>query len=139
MTSRYLADTSAWHRSGATAAIREWWSELLLSESLLVTSPVRLELLFSARGPVDYATLADDLAGLPQVPLDGPVAARAEEVQMMLAGRSHHRGPTPVDLYIAAVAELNHATLLHYDRHFDVIARVTGQPTEWIAQRGTLD
>ena len=139
MTSTYLADTSAWHRSGATAEIREWWSELLLSDALLITSPVRLELLFSARGPVDYATLADDLAGLPPVPLDEPVVARAEEVQMMLAGRSHHRGPTPIDLYVAAGAELSGATLLHYDRHFDAIARVTGQSTEWIAPRGSLD
>jgi hypothetical protein len=139
VTPTYLADTSAWHRSGATAAIRERWNELLLSESLVLTSPVRLELLFSARGPVDYATLADDLAALPQVPLGEPVAARAEEIQAMLAGRSHHRGPTPVDLFIAAVAELNELTLVHYDRHFDAIARVTGQPTEWIAPRGTLD
>ncbi len=139
MTSTYLADTSAWHRSGATAEIREWWSELLLSDSLVISSPVRLELLYSARGPADYAALADDLAGLPQVSLDEPVAARAEEVQMMLAGRSHHRGPTPIDLYVAAGAELNAVTLLHYDGHFDAIARVTGQPTEWIARRGTLD
>ena len=29
--------------------------------------------------------------------------------------------------------------LLHYDRHFDAIARVTGQPTEWLARRGSLD
>ena len=58
---------------------------------------------------------------------------------MMLAGRSHHRGPAPVDLYVAAVAELNCATLLHYDRHFDAIVRVTGQAAEWIAPRGTLD
>ena len=58
---------------------------------------------------------------------------------MMLAGRSHHRGPTPIDLYVAAGAELSGATLLHYDRHFDAIARVTGQSTEWIAPRGSLD
>lgn len=40
---------------------------------------------------------------------------------------------------IAAVAEVNDATLLHYDRHFDTIARVTGQPMEWLARRGSLD
>ena len=136
MTATYLADTSAWHRSGATAEIREWWSELLLSDALLIASPVRLELLFSARGPIDYAALADDLAGLPQIPLDEPITARAEEVQMMLAARSHHRGPTPVDLYVAAAAELSGVTLLHYDRHFDAIARLTGQPAEWIAPAG---
>jgi predicted nucleic acid-binding protein len=60
-------------------------------------------------------------------------------VQGLLAAASQHRGPTPFDLYIAAVAELNGATLVHYDRHFDAVARVTHQPMEWIAPRGTLD
>jgi predicted nucleic acid-binding protein len=63
----------------------------------------------------------------------------ATETQALLAKRSQHRGPTPVDLLIAAIAEVNGATLLHYDRHFDAIARVTGQPMEWLARRGTLD
>jgi predicted nucleic acid-binding protein len=134
-----LGDTSAWHRSGATNAIRERWSDLMLSDSLVLVSPVRLELLYSARGPADYTALTRDLAGLPEVPIDNAVTARAEEVQALLAGRSHHRGPTPVDLYVAAAAEVNEITLVHYDRHFDAIARVTGQRTEWIAPRGTLD
>ena len=110
-----------------------------MSDSLLITSPVRLELLYSARGPADYARLADDLAGLPDLTVDDAVTRRAEEVQAILAGRSQHRGPTPVDLCVAAVAEIAAATLIHYDRHFDAIARVTGQPTEWIAPRGSLD
>jgi len=135
----YLADTSAWHRSGATNAIRERWSDLLSTDSLAISSPVRLELLYSARGPADYAVLADDLAALPELSVDYAVMARAEDVQSALAIRSQHRGPTPVDLCIAAVAELNGATLVHYDRHFDAIGRVTGQPMEWIAPRGTLD
>jgi predicted nucleic acid-binding protein len=44
-----------------------------------------------------------------------------------------------VDLLVAAIAESNEVTLVHYDRHFDAIAKVTGQPTEWIAPRGSLD
>jgi predicted nucleic acid-binding protein len=47
--------------------------------------------------------------------------------------------PHPVDLLIAAIAEVHEATLLHYDRHFDAIDRVTGQPMEWLARRGSLD
>jgi hypothetical protein len=39
----------------------------------------------------------------------------------------------------AANAEVNGTTLLHYDRHFDAIGRVTGQPMEWLARRGSLD
>jgi hypothetical protein len=30
-------------------------------------------------------------------------------------------------------------TLLHYDRHFELIASATGLRTEWLARRGTLD
>jgi predicted nucleic acid-binding protein len=59
--------------------------------------------------------------------------------QRSLAGRGQHRGPTPVDLLIAAVAEVHEVTLLHYDRHFDLIARATGQPAEWLTRRGSLD
>lgn len=135
----YLADTSAWHRTGATVALRERWSDLLLDGSLVISAPVRLELLYSARSPSDFAALADDLEALPDLPIDAAVSERAEEVQAVLASHSQHRGPTPVDLWIAAVSELNGVTLVHYDRHFDAIARVTGQPMEWIAPRGTLD
>ncbi len=28
--------------------------------------------------------------------------------------------------------------VLHYDADFDVIAEITGQPTRWIAPRGSL-
>jgi predicted nucleic acid-binding protein len=42
------------------------------------------------------------------------------------------------DLVIAATAELNGATVLHYDADYDRIADVTGQPTEWVAERGSL-
>jgi len=135
----YLADTSAWYRAGSTDAVREKWSKRLGDGSVALASPVRLELLYSARGPADYAVLAGDLAALPELAVDAGATARAEEVQALLASRSQQRGPTPIDLLIAAVAELNDAVLVHYDRHFDAVARVTGQPTEWIAPRGTLD
>ena len=102
-------------------------------------SPVRLELLYSARGQADYATLRVDLTALPELTLSTGAARRAEDVQGRLSIRGHHRGPTPIDLYIAAVAEVNGVTLLHYDRHFDAIARITGQAAEWIAPRGSLD
>ena len=134
----YLADTSAWHRSGRPPVI-DRWQELLLRGQLASCSPIRLELLFSARGAADYKSLRDDLRALPDLPLSAQVVARAEDVQAGLAARGQHRGPTPVDVYVAAVAELNAATLLHYDRHFDAIARVTDQQMEWIAPRGSLD
>jgi predicted nucleic acid-binding protein len=134
----YLADTSAWNRSGA-AAVSERWSELVLGDRIATCSPVRLELLYSARSPADYGALDRALDSLPELPLDSAALRRAHEVQARLASASQHRGAPVIDLYVAATAELNGAILLHYDRHFDAIARVTGQPAEWIAPRGTID
>ena len=132
----FLADTSAWHRSGQ---IEARWASLLESESLALCAPVTLELLYSARGPADYRALAEALGYLPTLRLDARTEALAARTQAALAERSQHRGPSPLDLLVAAVAEANDAVLLHYDRHFDLIVRVTGQPAEWLARRGSLD
>ncbi|MGH3038794.1 MAG: PIN domain-containing protein [Gaiellaceae bacterium] len=132
----FLADTSAWHRSGQVEAR---WASLLDSESLALCAPVTLELLYSARGPADYRALAETLGYLPTLRLDARAEALAARTQAALAERSQHRGPSPLDLLVAGVAEANDAVLLHYDRHFDLIARATGQPAEWLARRGSLD
>lgn len=139
MSPRYLPDTSAWNRSNATTAAAERWADLLLGGDLAICPPVELELLYSARGSADYRALRDELAGLPRLELTPESVWRATEVQGLLAERSQHRGPTPTDLLISSIAEQNDATVLHYDRHFDVIAKVTGQGVEWLQQRGSID
>jgi predicted nucleic acid-binding protein len=130
----YLADTSAWHRSGRAF---DRWVELV--DDIALCTPVRLELFVSARGPADYRAVSDSLLGFRHLSIGGSAERVATRTQAVLVERSQHRGPTPIDLLIAAIAEVNGATLLHYDRHFDAIARVTGQPMEWLARRGSLD
>jgi predicted nucleic acid-binding protein len=119
--------------------VSDRWEPLLEADQLAVCTPVTLELLVSAHGRADYDALAADLAQLRHFRLDGRTEESATRIQAALAERSQHRGPTPIDLLIAAVAEVNGAILLHYDRHFDAVARVTGQPMEWLARRGSLD
>jgi predicted nucleic acid-binding protein len=132
---RYLADTSAWQWSGRVA---DRWEALLEDDELAICTPVALELLYSARSPDDYITLAADLDGLFFVAFDNRTGATARETQARLAARSQHRGATPVDIVVAALAQTHGLTVLHYDHHFDAIAGVTGQPSEWLARRGTL-
>ena len=136
---RFLADTSAWTRSATRRAIAVRWATMLDHGELAICTPVALEMLYTARNPADYANRADQLSGLPSLPLDERASQLAEHAQAMLAGRSQYRGPRPIDLLIAAIAEAHGAILLHYDRHFDLIRRVTGQPMEWLARRGSLD
>ena len=42
------------------------------------------------------------------------------------------------DLIIAATAETHGAAVLHYDADYDRIAAITNQPTEWVAEKGSL-
>lgn len=35
--------------------------------------------------------------------------------------------------------KLNRRTVLHYDGDFDMIASLTGQPTEWVVPPGSAD
>jgi predicted nucleic acid-binding protein len=133
---RYLADTSAWNRS---RHVFERWSELTLRDELALCAPVRLELLYSVRRSRDFQPFRADLLGFRDLRVDGWVTDFAEVIQARLSARSAHRGLTAVDLLVAATAARHDVVLLHYDRHFDAIARVTGQPVEWIARRGSLD
>jgi len=41
-------------------------------------------------------------------------------------------------LLIATAAEAAGLVVLHYDHDFDLIAVVTGQPTEWIVPAGSV-
>lgn len=132
----FLADTSAWHRSGQIA---DAWAALIEDDDVALCEPVALEILYSARGHNDYELLADELEGVPMLPFKKDTAALALRTQSKLARLAQHRGPKPVDLLIAAVAESHGVVLLHYDRHFDVIVRATGQPAQWLAKRGSLD
>jgi predicted nucleic acid-binding protein len=63
---------------------------------------------------------------------------RALEVHREFARTSQHRNFRLPDLVIAATAELSGATVLHYDEDYDRIAKVTGQPVEWVASKGSL-
>ena len=63
---------------------------------------------------------------------------RGAEIQAAMTARGSHRSTGAVDLLIAATAELSRLVLLHYDRDFDRVGEVTGQPTQWLANAGTL-
>jgi hypothetical protein len=73
----------------------------------------------------------------PFVSVDQTVLNRAVEVQDLLAERSQHRGAKIADLLIEAAAEAAGLVVLHYDRDYDVIAKVTRQATEWVVPAGT--
>jgi predicted nucleic acid-binding protein len=55
-----------------------------------------------------------------------------------LARRGLHRAVGIPDLLIAAVAERERLTLLHYDSDYDFVAGITNQPIQWVVPRGSI-
>jgi predicted nucleic acid-binding protein len=131
----YLADKSAYGQRNHSDKAAERLDRDIAAGRIAVCEVVALELLYSARSAADYEALTVAVSALPWVPTTQDALRRALAVQHQLATRGHHRRPLP-DLMIAATAELGGVTVLHYDHDFDLIAEVTGQPTEWIVPRG---
>lgn len=97
-----------------------------------ISTVTRLEVGYSARsGPaLRSARQLPPLAAMPVEYQTPAIEDRAVEVQMLLADRGSHRAPSVADLLVAATAELSGLTVLHLDRVVDLIAHITGQPTE---------
>ncbi len=139
----YLADTSAWllsRRKDAPDTLRKTFAGLITAGRVATCGPVRWELLHNARNGAEYKALREDLAALDQAPFDNSDWERALDVCQALAekGGSLHRAPSMPDAMIAVAAERAGLTVLHYDKDFDLIASVTGQPSEWVAPKGSL-
>ncbi|MEN3305984.1 MAG: hypothetical protein V7603_2186 [Micromonosporaceae bacterium] len=138
MTLRYLADTSALARLRLRPPVAAVLRPLMNEHAIAVSTPVLLEVLFGARAS-EYRKLKMVWESVCTVlPITPEACARAAEVQSLLAHKSQHRTAGTVDLLTAACAEVNGLTVLHYDRDFDAIAAVTGQPTSWVVPAGSV-
>jgi hypothetical protein len=134
----YLADTSVYVLQGQNASIRRRFEVLLTEGRLAACHMTALEYLNNARDPNSYQLLWDALHAHRWIDVTRAAMDRAMEVHRSMAEESQHRNFRLPDLIIAATAELAGATVLHYDADYDRISRVTGQPVEWVAVRGSL-
>jgi predicted nucleic acid-binding protein len=138
VTTLFLADTSAYTIARRVPAAETRLRHLAADGVLATFVTVDLELGYSARDPREHQGVAHARAQLVQLANVDEVAARARQVQALLATTSQHRAAGVMDLLTAAAAEHYGATVLHFDADFDHIAAVTGQPVEWIAPRGSV-
>lgn len=138
-----MADTSAWFlskRRDAPAELRNSFRQMVSRGEVAICGPVQWELLHSTNNAADYSALRQVLMALDHVPFADADWERALDVGQALAemGSSLHRAPSLPDAIIAVAAERAGLTLLHYDKDFDLIAKVTGQSCEWIAPKGSV-
>jgi hypothetical protein len=137
MALRYVADNSALARMHH-ALVATRLGPLLLGGDVATCGVVDLEVLFSARTHGELVAVRAERAALPQLTMTQADFDRAAEVMTALARTGHHRAAGIPDLLIAAAAERAKLTVLHYDKDFDVIARVTKQRVEWIVTPGSV-
>ncbi|MFD5424618.1 PIN domain nuclease [Streptomyces sp. NPDC127084] len=138
MQDRYLVDKSALAR-WAKPSVRETLRPLHERYLLVVCQPTEYEMIHSARDNADAMRISTWLHGFDYLRADDDVFTQALEVQRHALNAGFHRALSLPDLLIAATAELNRLTILHYDGDFDMIASLTGQPTKWVVPPGTAD
>jgi predicted nucleic acid-binding protein len=136
----FLLDTSALVRLLRDQAVRARWAEQIGAGLVAVCPIVELELLYTARSAAHRDELLDLLGdAFVWVPMPDRAFARAADVQATLTRQGKHRSAGAVDLLVAAAAELNALTLVHYDRDFEQVALATGQPVVWLVPAGSVN
>lgn len=138
MSVRWLIDKSALARAtkpGVSRVLTPRIDSGLISVSVVT----ELEVGFSARYTSDHDAILGLLDRLVRIVLPIRAEQLARDIQRQLVERGQHRAVGFADLLVAAAAKESGLTVLHYDRDFDIVASVTGQPCEWVVPAGTAD
>ena len=124
----WLIDKSALVRLGDSRDAEEWANRI--ERGLVrITTVTRLEIGYSARSAAHAraAFNSPPVSAMPVEYLTPAIEDRTLEVQQLLASKGQHRAPPIPDLLLAATAELAGLTVLHLDKDFELIAKLTGQ------------
>jgi predicted nucleic acid-binding protein len=122
----FLADTSMVVRLRRGQAIEERWIDAVRAGLVGVCPVVEAELIRATASKADRDQLRVQLRSLfGWHPVPDGAWRFVERTQDALVDLGQHRGPSVVDLLVAATAEAWGLTVLHVDADFDTIARVT--------------
>jgi predicted nucleic acid-binding protein len=134
----YLADTSALarlHHAPVAAVL----GPLIVAGVVATCGVIEFELGWAARSIKEFDELrADRDVGYEWLPTQDEDWRRALDVQATLWRTGRMRSVGLPDLLIAAVAERERVTIVHYDSDYELITEVTGQPARWVVPRGTV-
>ncbi|MFE5290022.1 PIN domain-containing protein [Nocardia sp. NPDC056611] len=138
----YLADHSAVSRIQTRPAVRAAFDRLNAAVGVLCSNAVTLdEACYSARNAQDLERIITIYTGVFRfLPMDPAIDRLVRTIRQQLWAHGHGRSAQATDVLIAATAVHYDATVLHYDRHFELIAGVF--PTlrhQWIVPRGTAE
>jgi predicted nucleic acid-binding protein len=123
---RVIIDTLAWiesfHPQG-DIKLKERVKQLITEGGMLLPGIIKAEILRRAKSKKEYQNLDELLDGLTYLPVEEDFWGRLARFSFDLL-REEIVVPL-VDTYIALLAIENNTLLLHYDQHFDLVARKT--------------
>ncbi len=123
----YLADTSMVVRLRRGRDVVPHWQDRVQAGLVGVCPVVEAELVRAAGSKADRDQLRTALRSLfVWHPMPESAWRFVERTQDDLVDLGQHKGPSVVDLLVAATAQAWDLTVLHLDADFDTIARVTG-------------
>jgi predicted nucleic acid-binding protein len=134
----HLADTSALARlrRPAVAAVL---GPLIEAGLVGTCGVIEFELGWATRSGAEFDLVrADRDEGYEWLPTHDEDWHRALQIQAVLWRSGRVRAVGFPGLLVAAVAEREQVTLMHYDGDYDLIADVTRQPMQWVVPRGTV-
>jgi hypothetical protein len=121
-----LIDTSVWILAlgkSPPPAVKDEVAHLLAENRVAIVPLICLELLGGTKSLNEFNRLKNRLSALHQIPAD----EANWETAIQLAFKLRHQGKIIpyTDIIIASAAIINNCTLLHCDRHFDLMAENT--------------
>jgi predicted nucleic acid-binding protein len=128
---RWLIDKSALSKLGYSKDA-PLWAERISAGLIRISTITRLEIGYSARNFPDLEK-AFSTPPLVQIPVEGVTPGIEElawETRKSLAKKGQHRAPSIPDFMVAATAQLAGLVVLHDDKDFNIISKVTGQRVE---------
>jgi predicted nucleic acid-binding protein len=124
-TDRYLVDTTVWvaYLRGLDVSLKDRLGALVREDRVLMSEIVLTEILRGAKSDKEYAVLREDFLALPQL----EVTRGVWETAWHTAYHLRKRGVTVplADALIASVCIHYQCSLIHADKHFNLIAKHT--------------
>ena len=123
---KVIIDTSAWidsFRPDSGKPFQQFVRDMIIQDLILLPGIIKTELLRGTKNKKEYNQLNQMLTGLTYLTVDEDFWERLSNFSFLL----FRKGITVplTDTYIALLCIENQASLLHRDRHFDMIARET--------------
>jgi hypothetical protein len=127
-----------WVRDRRFPELAEWFNTQVADGLVLVCDVVILELVRLTPNEPRAKDVAERLRAFESVSASPGVWARVRELQLALAANGDHRRVPPVDLLIGVTAEQAGVPLVHYDRDYERLARVSALQHRWLVPDGAL-